>query len=211
MAAAGGMRNRPNAAGVVNDEYFDVRIFDDDDKEVLPGTDGEIVIRPKRPHVMFEGYWGRPDATVSTSANWWYHTGDIGHVDEDRYLYFVDRKADYLRRRGENISSFEVERILMSHGELGRRRRHAVPSALTEDDLQDHRRRWQDGATVTEAELFTWAIDQLPYFALLRYIEFRAELPRSPVGRVLKRDLREEGVTPSTWDVDASGITYEKR
>ena len=128
--------NRPNAAGVVNDEYFDVRIFDDDDDEVPPGTDGEIVLRPKRPHVMFEGYWGRPEVTVATSRNWWYHTGDIGRIDEDRYLYFVDRKADYLRRRGENIASFEVERILMGHGGLADVAVHAVPSALTEDDLK---------------------------------------------------------------------------
>jgi crotonobetaine/carnitine-CoA ligase len=205
-----GVANRPNAAGVLNDEYFDVRIFDDDDNEVAVGTDGEIVIRPKRPHVMFEGYWGRPDATVATSANWWYHTGDIGHVDDDRYLYFVDRKADYLRRRGENISSFEVERILMSHGALADVAVHAVPSKMTEDDLKITAT-LKEGETLTEAELFTWAIDQLPYFALPRYIEFRAEMPRSPVGRVLKRELRDEGVTPATWDVETSGITYEKR
>lgn len=205
-----GTSNRPNAAGVINDEYFDVRIFDDDDNEVAPSTDGEIVIRPKRPHVMFEGYWGRPDATVATSVNWWYHTGDVGHVDEDGYLYFVDRKADYLRRRGENISSFEVERILMSHGALADVAVHAVPSRLTEDDLKITAT-VKEGASITEAELFTWAIDQLPYFALPRYIEFRAELPRSPVGRVLKRELRDEGVTPTTWDVEGSGITYEKR
>ncbi|MGZ4694901.1 MAG: AMP-binding protein, partial [Acidimicrobiales bacterium] len=126
-----GTRNKPNAAGVVNDEYFDVRIFDDDDDEVPAGTEGEIVIRPKRPEVMFAGYWGRPEATVETSRNWWYHTGDIGRVDADRYLYFVDRKADYLRRRGENISSFEVERVLMGHGALADVAVHAVPSELT--------------------------------------------------------------------------------
>ena len=85
---------------MTNDEYFDVRIFDDDDQELPRGTDGEIVVRPKRPHVMFEGYWGRPEVTVETSRNWWYHTGDIGRIDEEGYLYFVDRKADYLRRRG---------------------------------------------------------------------------------------------------------------
>ena len=118
-----GTRNKAGAAGVVNDEYFDVRIFDDDDGELPANAEGEIVVRPKRAHVMFEGYWGRPDVTVETSRNWWYHTGDIGRIDEDRYLYFVDRKADYLRRRGENISSFEVESVLMSHGGAGRRRR----------------------------------------------------------------------------------------
>ena len=205
-----GVENKPNAAGVVNDEYFDVRIFDDDDHELPRGAEGEIVIRPKRPHTMFEGYWGRPDATVETSRNWWYHTGDIGQVDAEGYLYFVDRKADYLRRRGENISSFEVERVLMSHGALADVAVHAVPSPLTEDDLKVTAT-VKDGASITEEELFRWCAEELPYFALPRYIEFRAELPRSPVGRVLKRDLREEGVTPSTWDAEAAGATYERR
>jgi crotonobetaine/carnitine-CoA ligase len=205
-----GLTNKPNAAGVINDEYFDVRIFDDEDGEVARNTDGEIVIRPKRPHVMFEGYWGRPEATVGTSANWWYHTGDIGRIDDDDYLYFVDRKADYLRRRGENISSFEVESILMGHGSLADVVVHAVPSDMTEDDLKISAI-LKPGVALTEEELFRWAISQLPYFALPRYIEFRTELPRSPVGRVLKRELRDEGVTAAAWDVEASGITFEKR
>jgi carnitine-CoA ligase len=205
-----GIDNRPNAAGVLNDEYFDVRIFDDDDHELGADTDGEIVLRPKRPHVMFEGYWGNPQATVATSRNWWYHTGDIGRVDADGYLYFVDRKADYLRRRGENISSFEVERILMGHGKLADVAVHAVASELTEDDLKITATVAQ-GEALSPDELFRWCIDELPYFVLPRYIEFRDELPRSPVGRVLKRDLRDEGVTPGTWDAETSGITYEKR
>ena len=205
-----GIRNKPDAAGVVNDEYFDTRIFDDDDNELPRGTDGEIVVRPKRPHVMFEGYWGRPEATVETSRNWWYHTGDIGRIDDDGFLYFVDRKADYLRRRGENISSFEVERVLIGHGSLTDVAVHAVPSQLTEDDLK-LTATVKEGASLTEEELFRWCVDQLPYFALPRYIEFRPELPRSPVGRVLKRELRAEGVTPSTWDAEAAGVTYERR
>ncbi len=211
-----GVVNKPNAAGVINDEYFDVRIFDDDDVEQPRGTDGEIVIRPKRPHTMFEGYWGRPEATVETSRNWWYHTGDIGRIDDEGFLFFVDRKADYLRRRGENISSFEVERILMSHGGLADVAVHAVPSPLTEDDLKvtallKDEAAADGGAPLDEESLFRWCLDELPYFALPRYIEFRTELPRSPVGRVLKRELRDQGVTDSTWDVEASGITYEKR
>jgi len=205
-----GIRNKPDAAGVVNDEYFDTRIFDDDDNELPRGTDGEIVVRPKRPHVMFEGYWGRPEATVETSRNWWYHTGDIGRIDDDGFLFFVDRKADYLRRRGENISSFEVERVLMTHGSLADVAVHAVPSQLTEDDLKVTAT-VKEGASLSEEALFRWCIDQLPYFALPRYIEFREALPRSPVGRVLKRELRAEGVTASTWDAEAAGITYEKR
>jgi crotonobetaine/carnitine-CoA ligase len=205
-----GVRNKPRAAGVINSEYFDVRIFDDDDNELPRETQGEIVVRPKRPHVMFEGYWGNPDATVETSRNWWYHTGDIGKIDDEDYLFFIDRKADYLRRRGENIASFEVERILMGHGGLADVAVHAVASEMSEDDLKVTATRIE-GSTLTEAELFLWCVDQLPYFALPRYIEFRAELPRSPVGRVLKRELRAEGATPDTWDLDKSGITYDKK
>ena len=205
-----GTPNKPNAAGVINSEYFDVRIFDDDDHERAHGSDGEIVIRPTRAHTMFEGYWGRPQATVEASRNWWFHTGDVGRIDTDGYLFFVDRKADYLRRRGENIASFEVERILMRHGGLADVVVHAVPSEFGEDDLKITATRVADFA-LTEGELFQWCVDELPYFALPRYIEFRDELPRSPVGRVLKRVLRDEGVTASTWNVDDSGITYEKR
>ena len=204
------VENRPNAAGVVNNEFFDVRIFDDHDHEVPPGTDGEIVLRPTQPHVMFEGYWGRPEVTVETTRNLWYHTGDIGRIDEDRYLYFVDRKADYLRRRGENIASFEVERILMGHGSLADVAVHSVPSPLTEDDLKVTAI-VKEGASLSEEELFQWCVDELPYFVLPRFIEFRSGLPRSPVGRVLKRELRDEGVTPATWDAEVAGIEYERR
>jgi crotonobetaine/carnitine-CoA ligase len=205
-----GVRNKPNAAGVLNDEYFDVRLFDDDDNEVPPGEKGEIVVRPKRPHIMFEGYWGRPAATVEATSNLWFHTGDIARIDEEGFLFFVDRKADYLRRRGENISSFEVESVLMGHGALADVAVCAVPSEMTEDDLKITAT-VKDGETITEEALFRWCIEQLPYFALPRYVEFRQELPRSPVGRVLKRTLRDEGVTPTTWDAEAAGVTYEKR
>jgi crotonobetaine/carnitine-CoA ligase len=205
-----GKRNKPNAAGMLNTVWFDVRLFDDDDNEVPQGERGEIVARPKHPHIMFEGYWGNPEATVRATKNLWLHTGDIARVDEDGYLFFVDRKADYLRRRGENISSFEVESIIMSHGAVADCVVHAVPSEMAEDDLKITATLKAD-ATVTEEELFRWCIDQLPYFALPRYVEFRAELPRSPVGRVLKRTLRDDGVTPTTWDAEAAGVKYDKR
>lgn len=205
-----GVDAKPNAAGVVNDEYFDVRIFDDADVEMPAGTDGEIVLRPKRAHAMFEGYWGRPDATVAASRNWWFHSGDIGRIDADGYLYFVDRKADYLRRRGENISSFEVEKILLRNTDIADVVVHAVPSELTEDDIKITAV-LTPGSSLTEEKLFGWCVDELPYFALPRYIEFRDNLPRSPVGRVLKRVLRDEGATSTTWDLDASDVTYERR
>jgi len=205
-----GVEHKPEAAGVINDEYFDVRIFDDDDDDLGRNADGEIVIRPKRAHVMFEGYWGRPEATLATTGNLWFHTGDIGRIDDDGYLTFVDRKADYLRRRGENISSFEVEKILLRHEAIADVVVHAVPSELTEDDLKVTAV-LVTGAVLSEEDLFRWCTEQLPYFALPRYIELRDELPRSPVGRVLKRELRDEGVTATTWDLEQSDVEYEKR
>jgi crotonobetaine/carnitine-CoA ligase len=201
---------RPGAAGIVNSEYFDVRIFDDDDNELPRGTAGEIVVRPTRPHVMFEGYWGQPQATVDASRNWWFHTGDIGRLDAEDYLYFVDRKKDYLRRRGENISSFEVESVILKHPDVIDVAVHAVPSDVLEDDLKVTAV-VRDGATLSEEELFRWCIAQLPYFAMPRYIEFRVDLPRSPLGRVLKHQLRGEGATPGSWDSVAGGATYERR
>ncbi len=204
------VRNKPNAAGIANRTYFDVRIFDGEDNELPIGADGEIVVRPIRPHVMFEGYWSQPQATLDASRNWWFHTGDIGRLDEDDYLFFIDRKADYLRRRGENISSFEVESTIMGHEAIADAVVHAVPSELTEDDLKITAT-LKAGTDLDPETLFRWCIDHLPYFALPRYIEFRAELPRSPVGRVLKRELREDGVTEETWDADSSGVVYEKR
>jgi crotonobetaine/carnitine-CoA ligase len=205
-----GVENKPGAAGILNDDFFDVKIFDDADHEVPVDTPGEIVVRSRRPHVMFEGYWGNPDATVKAFRNLWFHTGDIGRVDEDGYLFFVDRKADYLRRRGENISSMEVERIVLRHDAVSEAVVLAVPSEVTEDDLMLAVQLVEGGA-LTEEELFRWCIDELPYFALPRYVEIRADFPRSPVGRVLKRELRLEGVTDATWDAEASGITYDKR
>ena len=186
-----------------------MRIFDDDDGELPRGTDGEIVLRPKRPHTMFEGYWGRPDATVATSRNWWYHTGDIGRIDEDGYLYFVDRKADYLRRRGENISSFEVERIVVQHPALADVAVHAVPSQLTEDDLKITATRARRARRSPRRRCSAGASTSCPYFALPRYIELRAELPRSPVGRVLKRELRDEA--PHRRVVGRRGVRHHLR
>lgn len=205
-----GGTNKPNACGVVNDEYFDVRIFDDDDNEVPIGERGEIVARPKKANVMFDGYWGRPEATLECYRNLWFHLGDIGRFDEDGYLYFLDRKADYLRRRGENVSTYELEQVYTKHPEVADVAVHAVPSPLGEDDIKVTLV-LTDGATLTEEQLFRWSVDEIPYFALPRYIELRDDLPRSQMGKILKTDLREQGVTPTTWDADASGITVEKR
>lgn len=197
------------ASGRRNDD-FDVRIVDDHDVEVPDGEPGEIIVRPRRPHVMFEGYWRRPEATMSVLRNLWFHTGDIGRFDADGWFWFVDRKKDYLRRRGENISSYELERTFRAHGDIADVAVHAVPSDLTEDDVKVTAVR-RDGAGLTEEQLCRWCLDKLPYFAVPRYIEFRTELPRNATGKVLKHQLRDEGVTAGTWDITSSDIQVMKR
>jgi len=199
----------PGSSGQPNAD-FDVRIFDDDDNELPAGTAGEIVVRPRRPHIMFEGYWNRPADTLKIMRNMWLHSGDIGKMDENGYLYFVDRKKDYLRRRGENISSFEVETGLRAHPAVADVAVHAVFSESGEDDVKATIVLKKDGA-VTEEMLCLWAIERLPYFTIPRYFEFRADLPRNPLGRVLKYQLRTDGCTPRTWDREKAGLKIPKR
>ncbi|MDO9599001.1 MAG: AMP-binding protein [Azoarcus sp.] len=191
-------------------DCYDVRIIDDNDVELPEGTAGEIMVRPRQPHVMFEGYWKRPEDTLKVMRNLWFHTGDIGKFDENGYFFFLDRKKDYLRRKGENISSMEVENLLRTHPEIEDAAAHAVLSDLSEDELKITVTLRAE-ARLTEEALFHWCVDQFPYFAVPRYIEFRADLPRNPVGRVQKFQLREEGVTPTTWDQEKAGIQIKKR
>jgi crotonobetaine/carnitine-CoA ligase len=205
-----GEPNKPGAMGKPNQHEFDVRFLDDDDNEVAPGETGEIVCRPKGPNLMFAGYWNRPDATVEATRNLWFHTGDLGRVDDDGYAYFVDRKKDALRRRGENISSFEMEKVLYGHEAVKDAAVHAVPSPVGEDDVKITVV-LQPGADVSEEALCRWVAERVPFFAIPRYVEFRDDLPRNPVGRVLKYELRAEGATATTWDREAAGVTFERR
>ncbi len=202
--------NRPGAAGKPNAHEFEVQILDDNDRPVAVGEIGEIVCRPTGPNLMFAGYWNRPEATVEVLRNLWFHTGDLGRLDDEGFLYFVDRKKDYLRRRGENISSFEMERTVIAHDAIADVAVHAVPSDQGEDDVKVTAV-LVVGAVLTEEELCRWTAERVPYFAIPRYVEFRTDLPRNPVGRVLKYELRDDGVTTTTWDRDAAGITFDRR
>jgi crotonobetaine/carnitine-CoA ligase len=182
----------------VNDT-FDVRIFDDNDEEVEPGAVGEIVVRPKRPDVMFSGYWNNPEATAKSWRNLWHHMGDNARLDAHGNFFFVDRSKDVIRRRGENISSFEMEGIFNQHPAIAEAAIHAVPSEHMEDDVKATVV-LRPGALLREAELAEWASSRVPRFALPRYVEFVGELPKNASGRVLKFQLREKGVGALTWD-----------
>jgi carnitine-CoA ligase len=189
----------PGSAGRTS-RLFDVRIFDDDDAEMAVGEPGEIVCRPRAPHVMFEGYYGDPAATVARWRNGWFHTGDFGRLDEAGNLFFVDRKKDAMRRRGENISSFEVEQSVLKHPAVADVAAHAVPSEFGEDDVKIC---VVAREPVTPEELLRHCRDRMPSYAIPRYIELVEDLPRNAVGRVLKYVLRERGVTAQTWDREA--------
>jgi len=206
---AGGEYAAPGSSGKRIPD-FDVRIVDDEDREVPANTSGEIVVRPLRPDIMFQGYWQRPEDTLKLMRNMWFHTGDIGKFDDDGFFYFVDRKKDYLRRRGENISSFEMEAAFAVHPDISEVAVHAVPSDKGEDDVKVTAV-LHDGATLQPEDLFRWATDAVPYYALPRYIEFRETLPKNPQGRVLKYLLRDEGKTASTWDWEDTDIKVDKR
>lgn len=195
-------------AGRPLDEY-EMMIFDENDQPVPEGTVGQIVFRPREANIMFEGYWKRPEATTAIWKNMWMHTGDLGKM-VDGYLYFADRAKDYLRSRGENVSSFEIERAFGAHHAIAETAVHAVGLQTGEDDIKVTVV-LRENARVTEHELCLWCLENLPHFAVPRYIEFRDSLPKNPTGKVLKYQLRDDGVTSSTWDREAAGIQVRRR
>jgi carnitine-CoA ligase len=195
--------NPPGASGRAN-PGFEVKIFDAEDNEAPPGTVGEIVCRPRRPHTMFEGYDGLPEATLEQMRNLWFHTGDLGRFDEAGNFTYVDRKKDAMRRRGENISSFEVEQALLRHPAVAEIAAIGVPSELGEDDVMVCVVA-TPGEALEIVPFMDFCRERLPYFAVPRYVEVCAELPKNAVGRVLKHQLRARGVTDATWDREQAG------
>lgn len=190
-------------------EDLEVRLVDDDENEVPVGVPGEITMRPRSRHAMFKGYWRKPKATLEAFRYLWYHTGDYGRRDEDGFVYFVDRKKDALRRRGENVSSVELEIAIGAHPKVAEVAVHAVPSELSEDDIKACVV-LVEGTVLDPTEAFEFFKVELPYFAIPRYVEILDALPRNAVERVMKHQLRDRGVTEETWDLEALGLTVER-
>lgn len=201
-AAVPGSVGRPNP-------NFEVRVVDDRDRDAAPGEPGEIVCRPRLPHTMFEGYFGRPDATLAQLRNLWFHTGDLGRFDADGNLFFVDRKKDAIRRRGENISSLEVEQAVLRHPAVQACAAVPVPSDMGEQDVKVCVV-LRPEASLEPAALLDHCVATMPYFAVPRYVEFVPALPVNAVGRVQKFQLREQPVTESTWDREAAGYVVTR-
>jgi carnitine-CoA ligase len=185
------------AAGLLDATHFDVRLVDPEtDEEVPDGEMGELVVRPRLPWITTLGYYGMPDRTVEAFRNLWFHTGDGMRRDADGWFYFVDRLKDALRRRGENISSYEVESPILEHPEVLECAVVAVPAdhAAGEDEVLAAVVT-APGSELTAADLWEWCDERIPAFAVPRYLRFVDALPQTPSGKIRKLDLRGEGAS----------------
>jgi crotonobetaine/carnitine-CoA ligase len=202
-----GVRDRSSAGRAPRD--LEVALLDDDLQEVPVGEVGEICIRPRHRFAMFDGYWNNPVATLEAYHGIWYHTGDYGRVVASGNIAFVDRKKDALRVRGENVSSLELEAAIAKHPDVVEAAVHSVPSELEEDDIRVCVV-VRDGATLEPEEFFGWLGENMPYYAVPRYVDQLDALPKNPVNRVLKTVLRDTGVGADTWDFRSLGLVVER-
>jgi crotonobetaine/carnitine-CoA ligase len=188
---------------------FSARVVDADDNEVEDGQLGELMLRANEPFAFATGYYGMPEKTVEAWRNLWFHTGDRVVRDAEGHFKFIDRLKEAIRRRGENISSYEVEQVLLSHPQIETAAVYPVQSELAEDEVMTAIVR-RPGATFHEVELMKFCETRLPYFAIPRYVTFLPDLPRTENGKIQKFKLREEGVTDQTWDREAYGYRIDR-
>lgn len=195
--------SKPGACGWVRPE-FEVRLVDEHDRDVPPGQVGELIVRAREPHASMIEYLGAPEATVAKWRNLWLHTGDMHRRDSDGLFYFVDRSNDVIRRRGENVSSLEIEAEIQRVPQV----QMVAVVGIDSPDLEQEIKACivlAPGAVITAAGLHAELRVRLPYFMVPRYLEFHADLPRTPTQRVQKSSLRMAGVTKATWDARAHG------
>ncbi len=190
------------SVGKVLDDYR-VRIVDELDRPVATGEVGEICVRPESPWSMFSGYLHDAPRAVHAWRNLWFHTGDRGRLDEDGYLYFVDRLGDTIRRRGEMISAYDVEQVLLAHPAVKLAAVYAVPSELIEDEVMASVV-CREGHALDAAELRAFCTGRMVAYAIPRYVEFMDELPLTATGKIEKYKLAARGVTPATDDALAT-------
>jgi crotonobetaine/carnitine-CoA ligase len=193
----------PGEAGLGREGY-ELRLVDDVGNDVRDGVAGELLVRPESPLQVMRGYHGLPKDTAETIVDGWVHTGDMFKRDPAGHYYFVDRRKDALRRRGENISSFEVERTLNEFPDVYESAVVAVPSALGEDEIKAVVVP-RDGRQIDCAELTRFLVERMPYFMVPRYVEVVDELPKTPTQKVQKHMLRRPA-GDDVWDREAAGI-----
>jgi crotonobetaine/carnitine-CoA ligase len=192
-------------------EDFEVQLVDEFDNPVPLGEPGEIVLRPKKPFMIMQGYLEKPADTVEAWRNLWFHTGDIARADADGFFYFLDRKKDRIRRRGENVSSWDVENFVGEHPAVAECVALPHPAPGGEDDIRVVAV-VRDGVHLTPQDLARWLERRMPRFMLPRYIEFADALPRNPTSKIEKYKLVSQGLGPSAWDRerDAGGLPAQR-
>jgi crotonobetaine/carnitine-CoA ligase len=188
----------------------EVAILDDDDLPLPAGQAGEIALRAREPWTASQGYWNMPEATVAARRNLWFHTGDRGYLDGDGYLFFVDRKKDAIRRRGENISSWEIEQILQAHPAIAEVAAYPV-RAESEDDVMVSVV-LRPGIALDAAGLIAYCQEHMAYYMVPRYVEFLAALPRTLTEKVEKYKLRADAEQrlSQVWDRERAGIVVRR-
>jgi crotonobetaine/carnitine-CoA ligase len=187
--------------------YLDVLIVDDSGNPVPVGRVGEIIMRGKEPGVITEGYLENPEATAAAIRNGWLYTGDLGRCDQEGDFYYVGRKKDSLRRRGENISAWEVERILNSHPLIEESALIGVPAEVGEEDLKAFIK-CVPGTTLDPIELIRWCQPRMPYYQIPRYIAWVRTFEKTPTQRIRKENLSRD--THDCWDLDRSGFRSKR-
>jgi carnitine-CoA ligase len=190
--------------------WYEVRILDENDLEVPAGEPGEICIRPTQPSVMMMGYWNNDSATLRTMRNLWFHTGDHGHRDEDGFYFFRVRESDSIRRRGENISAWEIEQVLALHPDLAESAAYGVASPIGGQEVMVAIV-CKPGSSVTPEEVLDFCQDKMPHFAVPRYVRFADALPKSHAQRILKHELKAEGTeADGVWDRETVGYKVHR-
>ena len=190
-------------------ERASATVLDESDNECPPGVVGELVFRPENPADLPE-YYKNPEATAEKTRGGWLRTGDLAYRDEEGYFFFVDRKNDCMRRRGENISSYEVEKIINKHPKVDICAVYGVPSELAEDDVMVALV-VKSGEKLAPEELISFCENEMAYFMIPRYVRFVESLAMTAAShRVQKVDLRQEGVTADTWDREKAGYKLKR-
>jgi carnitine-CoA ligase len=185
------------------------RVVDENDIEVEPGKVGELVLRTDAPWAMSHGYYGNPEATARAWRNGWFHTGDAFRRNQQGEFFFVDRMKDAIRRRGENISSFEVEAALNGHPDVREVAVVGVPSEFGEDEVLAVVAPVED-RIIDCAALLDWLQPRLAHFMIPRYIRVLPELPKTLTQKIQKHILRAEGIVEGTWDREAAGLRIRR-
>lgn len=188
--------------------FVEAQVVDDNDRPVPPDTPGELIVRPRRPNTMFLEYYRKPDQTSEAWRNAWFHTGDLMKRDADGYYYFLDRKKDVIRRRGENLAPYDVETVLNQHPAVFESVVVGVPAELGEEDVKAFVQ-LKPGAAVAAKELFLFSADRLPFFMVPRYVEFLDEIPKT-ANQKAQRYLLKGRLTGREIDRDKIGVEIRR-